>query len=68
MYLITVLPHATLYVLTNYLGCTYLLQAIGSLIELMKLMGPCSITQVKMKVLAILRYRCMDSIFDQHYF
>ena len=49
---------------TYCLGCTYLMQAIGSLIELMKLMGPCHITQVKMKVMAILRYRYMDSIFD----
>ena len=33
-------------------------KAIGSLMELMKLMGPKYITQVKMKVIGILRYTC----------
>lgn len=33
-----------------------LLQAIGSLIELMKLVGARRITHVKMKIIAMLRY------------
>ena len=47
---------------SHYCISSFLSQAIGSLTELMKLMGPKHITNVRMKIMAVLRYYLSASL------